>query len=84
VENVARWVGQMLRVFGLGEGESSEIGWGQEDHVDGTVNVCLLLFAEPLTYGACSRKKFSCRIFGRCQLSATVSEVWRWARAILR
>ncbi|KAF8236044.1 hypothetical protein L208DRAFT_1391483 [Tricholoma matsutake] len=38
VENVARWVGQMLRVFGLGEGENSEIGWGQEDHVDGTVN----------------------------------------------
>lgn len=41
VENVARWVGQMLRVFGLGEGETSEIGWGREDHVDGTFNVCL-------------------------------------------
>lgn len=30
VERSARWVGQMLRMFGLGEGESSEIGWGQE------------------------------------------------------
>ncbi|KAI0690429.1 cysteinyl-tRNA synthetase [Cytidiella melzeri] len=30
VERVARWVGDMLRMFGLGEGESSEIGWGQE------------------------------------------------------
>lgn len=30
VERVARWVGDMLRMFGLGEGETSEIGWGQE------------------------------------------------------
>ncbi|KAJ7594469.1 tRNA synthetases class I (C) catalytic domain-containing protein [Mycena floridula] len=30
LEAVARWVGRMLRIFGLGEGESSEIGWGQE------------------------------------------------------
>lgn len=30
VERIARWVGNMLRMFGLGEGESSEIGWGQE------------------------------------------------------
>ncbi|KAI0066021.1 cysteinyl-tRNA synthetase [Artomyces pyxidatus] len=30
VERVARWVGSMLRMFGLGEGGSSEIGWGQE------------------------------------------------------
>ncbi|KAJ3491237.1 hypothetical protein NLI96_g842 [Meripilus lineatus] len=30
VERIARWTGQMLRMFGLGEGESSEIGWGQE------------------------------------------------------
>ncbi|KIK60442.1 hypothetical protein GYMLUDRAFT_43756 [Collybiopsis luxurians FD-317 M1] len=30
VENVARWVGKMLRMFGLGEGENDEIGWGQE------------------------------------------------------
>ena len=42
VESVARWVGQMLRVFGLGEGESSEIGWGQQNQGDGTFNVCLL------------------------------------------
>jgi cysteinyl-tRNA synthetase len=30
VERVAGWVGQMLRMFGLGEGKSSDIGWGQE------------------------------------------------------
>ncbi|KAF9069052.1 cysteinyl-tRNA synthetase [Rhodocollybia butyracea] len=35
VENIARWVGKMLRMFGLGEGESSEIGWGQEASGDG-------------------------------------------------
>ncbi|KAI0049963.1 hypothetical protein FA95DRAFT_1488235 [Auriscalpium vulgare] len=35
VERVARWVGSMLRMFGLGEGESSlEVGWGQEQ-IDG-------------------------------------------------
>lgn len=30
VNNVARWVGDMLRMFGLGEGvgEKTEIGWG--------------------------------------------------------
>jgi hypothetical protein len=86
VENVARWVGQMLRVFGLGEGENSEIGWGQEHLVDGTVNVCLFcyLHLQLLTYRACSGKKFSCLILGRYHHSAMVSEVWRWARAILR
>ena len=39
VERVARWVGKMLRVFGLGEGESSEIGWGQEASEGENVNV---------------------------------------------
>jgi len=29
VERVARWVGNMFRMFGLGEGDSSELGWGQ-------------------------------------------------------
>ncbi|GLB37791.1 putative tRNA synthetases class I (C) catalytic domain [Lyophyllum shimeji] len=38
VENVARWVGQMLRMFGLGEGETAEIGWGQEAEDGGNVN----------------------------------------------
>ncbi|KAK0476727.1 tRNA synthetases class I (C) catalytic domain-containing protein [Armillaria novae-zelandiae] len=37
VENVASWVGKMLRMFGLGEGESTELGWGQ-DTVEGNVN----------------------------------------------
>ncbi|KAJ3713838.1 tRNA synthetases class I (C) catalytic domain-containing protein [Lentinula raphanica] len=35
VENNARWIGKMLRMFGLGEGESSEIGWGQEGSAEG-------------------------------------------------
>jgi hypothetical protein len=32
VERIARWVGSMLRVFGLGEGPGAndEIGWGKE------------------------------------------------------
>lgn len=33
VTRVARWVGDMLRMFGLGEGpwlEGGEIGWGQD------------------------------------------------------
>ncbi|EIW62776.1 cysteine--tRNA ligase [Trametes versicolor FP-101664 SS1] len=30
VTRVARWVGEMLRMFGLGEGETQELGWGQE------------------------------------------------------
>ncbi|KAI0948990.1 hypothetical protein AcW1_008711 [Taiwanofungus camphoratus] len=39
VERIARWVGQMLRMFGLGEGETSEIGWGQEQNAgEGSVN----------------------------------------------
>ncbi|KAA1471808.1 hypothetical protein DENSPDRAFT_837899 [Dentipellis sp. KUC8613] len=38
VERVARWTGDMLRIFGLGEGERAEIGWGQ-DHADGEVAV---------------------------------------------
>jgi cysteinyl-tRNA synthetase len=29
VERVARWVGNMLRMFGLGEGDPSDLGWGQ-------------------------------------------------------
>ena len=39
IERIARWVGKMLRMFGLGEGESSEIGWGQEQSGEGNVNV---------------------------------------------
>ncbi|KAJ3552423.1 hypothetical protein NM688_g4157 [Phlebia brevispora] len=38
VERIARWVGSMLRMFGLGEGESSEIGWGQEASEGGNIN----------------------------------------------
>jgi cysteinyl-tRNA synthetase len=39
VENIARWVGQMLRMFGLGEGEKEELGWGQADQGSENVNV---------------------------------------------
>ena len=39
VETIALWISRMLRVFGLGEGESIEIGWGQESKEDGTINV---------------------------------------------
>jgi len=42
VEHVARWVGRMLRMFGLGEGEKSEIGWGQDGGEQGDVNVGFL------------------------------------------
>lgn len=31
VENIAQWVGRMLRMFGLGEGERTEFGWGHAD-----------------------------------------------------
>ncbi|KAF8902901.1 tRNA synthetases class I (C) catalytic domain-containing protein, partial [Gymnopilus junonius] len=38
VKNIAEWVGKMLRMFGLGEGESYEIGWGQLDEAGGSGN----------------------------------------------
>ncbi|KAH9985349.1 tRNA synthetases class I (C) catalytic domain-containing protein [Russula vinacea] len=38
VERIARWVGNMLRMFGLGEGDPSELGWGQLSQ-DGTNSV---------------------------------------------
>ncbi|THU96744.1 cysteinyl-tRNA synthetase [Dendrothele bispora CBS 962.96] len=38
IENITRWVGKMLRMFGLGEGESTEIGWGQETQGHGAVD----------------------------------------------
>lgn len=46
VERVARWVGDMLKMFGLGEGQSKEIGWGdvREDGAEG--NVSAILFTQ--------------------------------------
>ncbi|KAN0091593.1 tRNA synthetases class I (C) catalytic domain containing protein [Tylopilus felleus] len=35
IEQSARWVGDMLRMFGLGEGGKFELGWGQETTSDG-------------------------------------------------
>lgn len=29
----------MLRMFGLGEGEKTELGWGQQDKTGGNVDV---------------------------------------------
>ena len=42
VENVAQWVAKQLRMFGLGEGEKSEFGWGQLDETGTSANVCFL------------------------------------------
>ena len=39
IENAAQWVGKQLRMFGLGEGEKSEFGWGQLDETGGNANV---------------------------------------------
>ncbi|KAK2464180.1 hypothetical protein APHAL10511_003637 [Amanita phalloides] len=38
VEVVAQWISRMLRMFGLGEGESTEIGWGQESEENDVAN----------------------------------------------
>ncbi|KAJ7887671.1 tRNA synthetases class I (C) catalytic domain-containing protein [Mycena olivaceomarginata] len=38
LENVARWTGQMLRMFGLGEGSPEELGWGTDGSSAGGVN----------------------------------------------
>jgi cysteinyl-tRNA synthetase len=39
VRNITQWVGKMLCMFGLGEGEKTELGWGQADSSEGSVNV---------------------------------------------
>ena len=39
VETVAQWISRMLRMFGLGEGGSAEVGWGQENKESGATNV---------------------------------------------
>lgn len=38
VERVAQWIGSMLKMFGLGEGDPSELGWGQPFQ-DGTTSL---------------------------------------------
>ncbi|CAK5265381.1 unnamed protein product [Mycena citricolor] len=38
LENVARWIGQMLRMFGLGAGQTEELGWGVDDAASAGVN----------------------------------------------
>jgi cysteinyl-tRNA synthetase len=43
VEHAAGWVGKMLRMFGLGEGNDEELGWGQAISEGVNVNVCLQL-----------------------------------------
>lgn len=50
IENIAQWVSNMLRMFGLGEGEKTEIGWGQVDTTGSGANVCFLVL-----------KKFFCK-----------------------
>jgi len=39
VSNITQWVGKMLCMFGLGEGEKAELGWGQADSSEGSVGV---------------------------------------------
>lgn len=43
VERVARWVGDMLRMFGLGEGGAEEIGWGEARDAGDTANVSTII-----------------------------------------
>ncbi|KAF8629904.1 hypothetical protein AX15_003256 [Amanita polypyramis BW_CC] len=38
VETIAVWISRMLRMFGLGEGESTEVGWGQENKDNNAIN----------------------------------------------
>jgi len=44
IENIAQWVGSMLRMFGLGEGDPSALGWGQLEEDQGSANVGVLSF----------------------------------------
>ena len=39
IQNITQWVGKMLRMFGLGEGDKTELGWGQQDEIGGNVDV---------------------------------------------
>jgi cysteinyl-tRNA synthetase len=39
IQNITQWVGKMLRMFGLGEGDKAELGWGQQDEIGGNVDV---------------------------------------------
>lgn len=81
VERAARWVGNMFRMFGLGEGDPSELGWGQASQ-DGSpsLNVSrarhhnhLLRQLTNSDTNTHSVKKLSCRIYGHCLLSGMVS-----------
>ncbi|KAF8813902.1 hypothetical protein BYT27DRAFT_7180683 [Phlegmacium glaucopus] len=38
IQNIAQWVGKMLRMFGLGEGDKTELGWGQQNETGGNVD----------------------------------------------
>jgi cysteinyl-tRNA synthetase len=61
IENNAKWVGQMLRMFGLGEGEREELGWGQE-RADDEANVNVSALHRPYTKDLNGRS-FSARRF---------------------
>jgi cysteinyl-tRNA synthetase len=59
VETIAQWVGKMLKMFGLSEGEKSEIGWGQEGTGDDNVNVSylpLIPWRTSLTYAPSGKR----------------------------
>jgi cysteinyl-tRNA synthetase len=40
IQNISQWVGKILCMFGLGEGEKTELGWGQQDETGGNIDVC--------------------------------------------
>ena len=82
LENIARWVGNMLRMFGLGEGSEVEgaIGWGESAPEGETVgvDVCDDSFANlpsrltPMFRG----KGSSCLICGHFRHSGIMFVIW--------
>lgn len=75
VETIAQWVGKMLRMFGLGEGERSELGWGQVDESGDGANVSISRTPlEPTLNMEHRGRKSLCHTCERCLRSGTTSE----------
>ena len=66
----------MLRMFGLGEGESSEIGWGQE--LASTLNQCARLISDYSEDSDSGIKRSSLVKMGT-QLKTAFRELWNEA-----
>ena len=87
VEQSARWVGDMLRMFGLGEGERLELGWGQDATNDGnTANVsthpCTISMSQ--SYLSVSEEISCCRTSTLSLLSGIAFDDWRSRRVMMR